>query len=83
MGPDDRAGEDRGVVLRFLGVRLVEMTELILRERSKIPSFCILSRFSLILSSLDCSYSETFWVSVVWAWPLRILWLGFAGDCRV
>ena len=41
-------------------------SDLSLRERSKIPSFCILSMFSLILWSLNCSYPETsslfFWV---------------------
>lgn len=81
-GPDDSAGEGRGVVLRFLVVRLVETAELTLRERSKRPSFSILSRFSLILSSLDCSYSETL-VSVLGVWPLWTWWPVFTGDSRV
>lgn len=70
------------MVLRFLVVRLVETAELTLRERSKRPSFSILSRFSLILSSLDCSYSETL-VSVLGVWPLWTWWPVFTGDSRV
>ena len=39
----------------LLGVRLGVVSDLSLRERSTMPSFCILSRFALILSCLDCS----------------------------
>lgn len=39
----------------FLGVRFGAVREWSLRERSTRPSFCILSRFDLILSSLESS----------------------------
>ena len=61
-------------------LELVGTKDLSLRERSRMPSFCSLSRFSLILSSLDCSYWDTFWVWELWGWPFWISLLGFAGD---
>ena len=69
VGSDRSTGETEGGVLLpqllrrlFTALRerrrLSQELSLRLSERSKMPSFCIVARFSLILSSLDCSYAD-------------------------
>lgn len=62
-GPEGGNGEGLWVwgILRCLVILGVGLRDFTFRERSRIPRFCILWRFSLILCSLDRSYSEIFW----------------------